>query len=92
MTKAQCIKNTSWTSGRLTDQMICAGYNAGGKSTCHGDSGGPLVIAGANDAATIIGTTSFGPADGCGAKGLPAVYAYTVPFLDWIKNKMEKGT
>merc|ERR1712083_361762 len=88
MTKAQCIKNTSWTAGRLTDQMICAGYAAGGKSTCHGDSGGPLVIAGANDAAVVVGATSFGSAGGCGAKGYPAVYAYTVPFLSWIKSKM----
>ena len=72
--------------------MICAGDADGGESTCKGDSGGPLVISGTGDVATIIGTTSFGPADGCGAKGLPAVYAYTVPFLDWIKNKMEKGT
>ena len=68
--------------------MICAGYAAGGKSTCHGDSGGPLVIAGDEDAATIIGTTSFGSASGCGTKGLPSVYAYTIPFLDWITARM----
>ena len=71
--------------------MICAGDADGGESTCKGDSGGPLVISGTGDVATIIGTTSFGPVEslgGCGAKGFPAVYAYTVPFLDWIKSKM----
>ena len=68
--------------------MICAGDADGGQSTCKGDSGGPLVISGTGDVATIIGTTSFGSANGCGAKGFPAVYAYTVPFLDWIKSKM----
>ena len=88
MTAAQCIKNTSWNSNSITNVMICAGDADGGESTCHGDSGGPLVIAGANDAAVIVGTTSFGSAGGCGAKGYPAVYAYTVPFLNWIKSKM----
>jgi len=83
----QC-RNTLWAASQITDQMICAGDADGGESTCRGDSGGPLIIAGANDAATIIGTTSFGPASGCGTKGLPAVYAYTIPFLDWITPKM----
>jgi len=88
---AQCRTNTKWTASQITNKMICAGDSDGGESTCNGDSGGPLVIAGANDAATIIGTTSFGPhagLGGCGAKDYPAVYAYTVPFLDWIKPKM----
>jgi len=83
----QC-RNTKWNAKQITDMMICAGDADGGQSTCKGDSGGPLVIAGADDVATIIGTTSFGPGDGCGAQGLPAVYAYTIPFLDWIKPQM----
>ena len=85
-------RNTKWPSSLITDKMICAGDNDGGESTCRGDSGGPLVIADGNNVAIIIGTTSFGPRQGCGTPGFPAVYAYTVPFLDWIKNKMEKGT
>ena len=68
--------------------MICAGDADGGESTCSGDSGGPLIVAGANDVATIIGTTSFVPSFGCGTQGFPAVYAYTIPFLDWITPKM----
>merc|ERR1712025_1233737 len=85
----QCTRpNFLWAASQITAQMICAGDADGGESTCRGDSGGPLVIAGANDAATIIGTTSFGPSAGCGTKGLPAVYAYTIPFLDWITPKM----
>merc|ERR1739844_51340 len=83
----QC-RNTKWAPSQITDKMICAGDADGGQSTCKGDSGGPLVIAGSGDVATVIGTTSFGPAKGCGAQGLPAVYAYTVPFLDWIKARM----
>jgi len=85
----QCTSpNTSWGTGQITSNMICAGDADGGESTCSGDSGGPLIVAGANDQATLIGTTSFGPASGCGTKGFPAVYAYTIPFLDWITPKM----
>jgi len=85
----QCTSpNTSWGTSQITSQMICAGDADGGESTCSGDSGGPLIIAGDNDVATLIGTTSFGPAAGCGTAGLPAVYAYTIPFLDWITPKM----
>jgi secreted trypsin-like serine protease len=83
----QC-RLTSWAPSQITDNMICAGDADGGESTCRGDSGGPLIVAGANDVATLIGTTSFGSHFGCGTKGWPAVYAYTIPFLDWITSKM----
>merc|ERR1712223_2533 len=91
ITKANCIKNFKWTASDITNVMVCAGDANGGESTCNGDSGGPLVVAGANDVATVIGATSFGPGGsmgGCGTKGYPAVYAYTVPFLNWIQPKM----
>ena len=83
----QC-RLTLWAPSQITDNMICAGDADGGESTCSGDSGGPLIVAGKNDVATLIGTTSFGPRSGCGTAGLPAVYAYTIPFLDWITPKM----
>merc|ERR1712073_14379 len=74
----QCTSpNTLWGTGQITSNMICAGDADGGESTCSGDSGGPLIVAGDNDVATLIGTA-----------GLPAVYAYTIPFLDWITPKM----
>ena len=89
VTNDKCVQAPfKWDVGRITADMICAGDADGGESTCKGDSGGPLVISGTGDVATIIGTTSFGPASGCGTQGLPAVYAYTIPFLDWITPKM----
>ena len=55
------------------------------------DTCGPLVVpkSSTDDTAIVIGATSFGPRDGCGTAGLPAVYAYVTRYLDWIKPKME---
>ena len=79
-----------WHVTQITANMICAGDTDGGEATCRGDSGGPLVIpkSSADDTAVVIGVTSFG-ANNCGAKGLPAVYAYVTKYINWIKPKME---
>merc|ERR1712051_516937 len=81
----------NWGCQQITANMICAGDADGGESTCSGDSGGPLVVpkSSTDDTAVVIGATSFGPRDGCGLQGLPAVYAYVTKYLDWIKPKME---
>jgi len=80
-----------WAPGQITANMICAGDADGGESTCKGDSGGPLVVpkSSTDDTAVVIGATSFGPGDGCGKPGLPAVYAYVTRYLNWIKPQME---
>ncbi len=72
--------------GRITDNMLCAGYPAGGVDSCQGDSGGPLVMVTPNDKGrdihTYVGTVSWGY--GCALPGYPGVYARTSS--DEIKN------
>merc|ERR1712172_4223 len=92
VTNDKCVQAPfKWGCQQITANMICAGDADGGESTCSGDSGGPLVVpkSSTDDTAVVIGATSFGPRDGCGLQGLPAVYAHVTKYLDWIKPKME---
>jgi len=89
--RESCVwPKTKWHPNQILETMICAGDADGGESTCKGDSGGPLVVAksATDDTAVVIGATSFGSTTGCGAVGLPAVYADTVTNLAWIKARM----
>lgn len=76
--------------GSITANMLCAGYQAGGKDSCQGDSGGPLVIPDGGGGWQHVGVVSWG--NGCAAPNFYGVYARTSKFVDWIETTIGADT
>lgn len=70
----------------IFDSMICAGFEEGGRDSCHGDSGGPLTVT-VDGIDYSAGTVSWGSGD-CAAAGFYGVYSRTESFVDWIESEM----
>lgn len=69
-----------WT----TENMLCAGWDMGGKDSCFGDSGGPLVVDRAADGSwELAGVVSWGIE--C-ATTTPGVYARVSRYVAWIEG------
>ncbi|KAH8418667.1 hypothetical protein KR222_009238, partial [Zaprionus bogoriensis] len=64
----------------ITDEMICAGADEGGKDACQGDSGGPLTVDG-----VLVGIVSWGV--GCAREGFPGVYTSVKHHTAWIEEQ-----
>lgn len=71
----------------LTDAMICAGYDEGGKDSCQGDSGGPLIIR-HNGIPLLVGTVSWGY--GCALPGKYGVYGKVSVAAEWIEQVLSR--
>jgi len=68
----------------VTDNMICAGYESGGKDACAGDSGGPLVCALDGGGWVLYGIVSWGY--GCARPSSPGVYSKVSNMLTFVKQ------
>ncbi|XP_068599368.1 trypsin-3 [Brachionichthys hirsutus] len=75
---AKCNSSES-LDGRITGNMLCAGFSAGGKDACQGDSGGPLVCDG-----RVYGLVSWGR--GCADARFPGVYTAVSKYRRWIDD------
>ncbi len=83
----QAVCRAVWGAHGVTivDSMVCAGFAAGGKSSCQGDSGGALVIDDGFGSFVQQGIVSFGPKV-CNAAGLPSVYTRVSAYIDWLQQ------
>jgi len=81
ITQQSCNKDYS---GVITDRMLCAGYDRGGKDSCQGDSGGPLIADADDGQRYLIGVVSWG--EGCARPGKPGVYSKVSAAVSWINQ------
>ena len=83
-------RQRAWYGRRIKTDMVCAGYEVGGRDSCTGDSGGPLLRQpGFKKQWQVVGVTSWGIL--CGLRRKPGVYTRVYPYLDWVNQRI-KGT
>jgi len=85
ISQSQCSAR-GWYAGKLTANMICAGYPEGRRDSCQGDSGGPLMCR-TDGRWRLYGLTSWG--EECAAARKPGVYTRVNRYLQWIEDKTQ---
>lgn len=73
--------------GAITENMMCAGLDEGGKDACQGDSGGPLVVPNGDDNGWLqAGIVSWG--NDCAQPHYYGIYTRLSRFTDWITEQI----
>ena len=81
-----CQAVSDYRSGEITDNMVCAFIEGGGKDACQGDSGGPLIGYDKASTAWVVGVVSWGK--DCALANYPGVYARVANYADWISETL----
>mmetsp|Transcript_18944 Transcript_18944/g.28061 ORF Transcript_18944/g.28061 Transcript_18944/m.28061 type:complete len:423 (-) Transcript_18944:260-1528(-) len=84
-----CNDYYSSTGYTVSNDMLCAGYQNGGKDSCQGDSGGPIVKM-IDGMPHQVGVVSWGL--GCARAERPGVYSSIPYHWDWLKGHVCSGT
>ena len=89
VSRTVCNRPISY-DGQVTNRMICAGLQTGGKDSCQGDSGGPLIVKDGRGRWRIqAGIVSWG--EGCALKNLYGVYSRVAILGSWAKSIVNKS-
>ena len=86
---SECRKKNAHQGRRVTDKMVCAGYDDGNTfiSGCHGDSGGPLSCKSPNGKWSVYGVVSWGSTR-CNGLDRFTVFTKVSKYIDWINEQI----
>jgi len=74
----------------ISNDMLCAGFETGGRDACQFDSGGPMVYYNRKeDAWMLVGVVSTGY--GCARPGFPGIYTKVSEFVPWIQSVISQS-
>lgn len=87
LVSSKVCNSTTAYSGKVSDRMLCAGLEQGGKDSCQGDSGGPLFVQRASGNPLLVGVVSWG--EGCARANKYGVYSKVNNQVDWISQQIQ---
>ncbi|XP_018320786.2 trypsin-7-like [Agrilus planipennis] len=80
ITNVECARRyANTTEVYVTDRVLCAGFQQGGRDACNGDSGGPLTVSG-----VLFGLVSNGI--GCADGRYPGTYTNVSSLRSYISS------